>query len=182
MKSKEDQRLIKYSLTGNRLAQGDIYRKYAKAMYHIVIRMIGEKNTAKDITQDVFVKVFEKLSLFRGESTLGAWIKRITINTCLEYLRKAKMLDTEELDSLPVNLANDEDDLVDKVDISTIHKAIKTLPTGCRTVLILYLLEGYDHKEISEILGVSVSTSKSQYSRGKTLLKEKLKTLNSNED
>ena len=177
MISKENQLLINKSLSGNRLAQGDIYRKYVKAMYHIAVRMVSQPAIAKDLTQDVFVKVFEELGQFRGASTLGAWIKRITINTCLNHLRREGLLKKEQWNDSLIEVAEEPNDLIDTVDMKIIHEAIKALPTGSRTVLTLYLLEGYRHNEIAEILDISLSTSKTQYRRGKQLLKERLKSI-----
>lgn len=183
MISTEDQRLINLCLTGNRLAQRDIYVKYAKAMYHVAIRMVAEQSTAKDMTQDTFVKVFEQLGNFRGESTLGAWIKKITINNCLIHLRMKGHLRMQELDEASIQGIDDHQEfLIEEVDLLKIHEAIKSLPTGCRTVLTLYLLEGYLHSEIAEILEISLSTSKTQYRRGRLLLRDKLKAVYYNED
>jgi len=182
MISPEDQVLIERSLAGHRSAQGEIYRKYAKAMYHIAVRMVVERNTATDLTQDVFMKVFEELDKFRGESTLGAWIKRITVNTCLNYLKKAGRLREDELNERVMLIPEKEEPVSKEIDMKSIHEAIKELPDGSRTILNLYLLEGYQHKEISEILGITESTSKTQYRRGKLLLREKLKVIYYNED
>ncbi len=181
MISKENQLLINKSLSGNRLAQGDIYRKYVKAMYHIAVRMVVQPSVAKDLTQDVFVKVFEELDRFRGESTLGAWIKRITINVCLNHLRRKGILQIDEWDDSVLQVADESNDMIEEIDMKVVHDAIKSLPVGSRTVLTLYLLEGYRHNEIAEILEISVSTSKTQYRRGKQLLKEKLKSIYHND-
>lgn len=183
MISPEDQVLIERSLAGHRSAQGDIYRKYVKAMYHIAVRMVPERQIATDLTQDVFIKVFEELGRFRGESTLGAWIKRIMINTCLNHLKKAGRLREDELNEGVLMLPDDSIREVSKdVDMKAIHNAIKELPDGSRTILNLYLLEGYQLKEIAEILGITESTSKTQYRRGKLILQEKLKSVYYNED
>mgnify|MGYP001060609180 CR=1 FL=1 len=182
MISPEDQVLIDRSLAGHRSAQGELYRKYAKAMYHIAARMVPERQLATDLTQDVFVKVFEELKRFRGESTLGAWIKRITINTCLNHLKKAGRLREDELNEGLLLIPDEEDRISKDVDMKSIHNAIKELPDGSRTVLNLYLLEGYRHKEIAEIMGITESTSKTQYRRGKILLQDKLKAVYYNED
>lgn len=183
MISTEDQRLINLCLTDNRLAQRDIYVKYAKAMYHVAIRMVAEESIAKDMTQDTFMKVFEELSNFRGDSTLGAWIKKITINNCLAHLRRKGHLRMKELDETSLKIvADDPEFLVEEVSMPRIHEAIKSLPGACRTVLTLYLLEGYKHSEIAEILDISLSTSKTQYRRGKLLLRDKLKAVYYNED
>lgn len=182
MTSSEDQVLIDRSLAGNRAAQGELYRKYAKAMYHIAVRMVPEQQIARDLTQDVFMKVFEELKSFRGESTLGAWIKRITINICLNYLKKAGRLKNNELNEEILEMPSIESTVRPDVDMKQIHEAIKELPDGSRTILNLYLLEGYQHKEIAEILQITESTSKTQYRRGRLMLKEKLKKIYYNED
>ncbi len=182
MISSEDQVLINSSLSGHRSAQGAIYRKYAKAMYHIAARMVPERGMASDLTQDVFMKVFDELKGFRGESTLGAWIKRITINTCLNHLKKAGRLREDELNEGLLLIPESDNTVSREVEMATIHNAIKTLPDGSRTILNLYLLEGYRHKEIAEILSITESTSKTQYRRGKILLQEKLKKVYYNEN
>ena len=183
MISKENQRLIDLCLTGDSLAKRDIYIKYVKAMYHIAIRMVEEENVAKDMTQDAFVKVFEKLNRFKGESTLGAWIKKITINTCLDYLRRKGHLKMYALEEHSAQVIDDTEAIfVDEVELPAIHDAIKSLPTRCRAVLTLYLLEGYQHSEIAEILEISIANSKTQYRRGRLLLRDKLKAVYYNED
>ena len=178
----EDQLLIDRSLSGHRSAQGTIYRKYAKAMFHVAIRIVPDRATATDLTQDVFIKVFEELGRFRGESTLGAWIKRITINTCLNHLKKVGRLRVDELNEGVHQIAIEENSMSRDINMAEIHNAIKALPDGSRTILNLYLLEGYQHKEIARILGISESTSKTQYRRGKLLLQEKLSAVYYNEE
>jgi len=182
MISPENQVLIKHCLAGHRSAQETIYKKYVKAMYHIAVRMVPERQVAVDLTQDVFMKVFEELGRFRGESTLGAWIKRITINTCLNHLRIADRIKMDELNERQLLIPEVESSVQKDIDMSKVHEAIKELPDGSRTVLNLYLLEGYRHNEIAEILGITESTSKTQYRRGRILLQEKLKTVYYNED
>ena len=176
MVSPEDQQLISASLKGDRVGQSRLYKKYAQAMYNTAVRMVASREVAMDLTQDVFVKVFQDLNRFRQESTLGAWIKRITVNTCLNHLKVAgRMRFTEvEIENLDMQIAQDE--RTELPDMNIVHKAIKDLPDGCRTVLNLYLLEGYQHKEIAEILSIKESTSKTQYRRAKQLLKDQLKS------
>lgn len=143
-------------------------------MYHTVIRMVGNSNDAEDIIQDTFIKVFNSLRTFRKDSTLGAWIKRIAINTALNFIKKEKRTQTlplnEQLNEAPEPVRN-----IESISMKRIHNAIKTLPEGCRLVLTLFLLEGYQHKEIAQILEISESTSKTQYRRGKLLLQKLLK-------
>jgi len=131
---------------------------------------------AEDIIQEVFVKVFQKLSEFRGESTLGAWIKRITVNTTLNFIRQRKeikFMENEEWDRS--DLLQAEKKIDPEFSMKQVHHAIKKLPDGCRVVLNLYLLEGYQHQEIASILKITESTSKTQYRRGKQLLAKRLR-------
>lgn len=172
--SPEELQLIDKCLAGESKSQKLLYQKYVNAMYHTVVRMVGNSEDARDIIQDTFIKVFNHLGAFRKDSTLGAWIKRIAVNTALNFLRSEKNLQTmpfeEHLNERPM-----EEDEVKTVNIKAIHQAIKSLPEGSRVVLTLFLLEGYQHQEIAQILDITESTSKTQYRRGKLMLQEKLK-------
>lgn len=171
----EDQQLIELCREGDAAAQRILYERYVQAMYNRVIRMVADRHLAEDILQEVFLKVFRYLPNFKGDATIGAWIKRIAINTTIEHLRSKRRIDYR--DTLPENgvphPASRED--TPKVSMAAIHEAIKQLPGGSRVVLTLYLLEGYQHQEIAQILNISESTSKTQYRRGKLLLQEILK-------
>lgn len=170
----EEQHLVARAKQGQTEAQRDLYLRYVDAMYNTVIRMAPSAADAEDIVQEAFIKVFQKLDQFKGESTLGAWIKRIMINTTLNFLRRHKRISNlhpEMTDTLPQPAETE----VVEIDLHRVHAAIKTLPEGCRLVFNLYLLEGYQHQEIAQILGISESTSKSQYQRARRLLKQQLK-------
>lgn len=171
----EDHQLVQACLQKERQAQRQLYNKYIKAMYHLVIRMVPDTAATEDILQESFIKVFQYLHHFKGESSLGAWIKRITINTTLSHLRKKeKLVYTDEFVGTDLeDVSLQEQKTVP--DIKKIHDAIKRLPTGSRTVLSLHLLEGYQHQEIAQILNISVSTSKTQYRRARLLLQQALK-------
>jgi RNA polymerase sigma factor (sigma-70 family) len=172
----EEQELVRRCLRRDDRAQMRLYRKYVQAMYNTVVRMVANKMDAEDIIQEVFVKVFQKLSEFRGESTLGAWIKRITVNTTLNFIRQRKeikFMENEEWDRS--DLLQAEKKIDPEFSMKQVHHAIKKLPDGCRVVLNLYLLEGYQHQEIASILKITESTSKTQYRRGKQLLAKKLR-------
>lgn len=165
--------LVSRALTGDQQAQYAIYKKYVGAMFHTVIRMVGNREDAEDVTQEIFTKVFQRLDSFRGESTLGAWIKRVTVNTCLNFMRQQKKIFFEEIND-KLNTAN-EPEIDEKewaFNIQNIHEAIKKLPDGCRVVFNLYMLEGYKHTEVAELLGITESTSKTQYKRAKRLIKK----------
>ncbi len=142
-------------------------------MFNVCLRILRKREDAEDALQDAFSLVFRKLSTFRNESTLGAWIKRIVVNTCLNEIKKRKAFFIE-LDE-GMHVVDESIDIPEyKLEVSKIQQALGLLPDGYRTICSLYLFEGYDHQEISSLLGISVSTSKSQLHRGKKLLKKQL--------
>ena len=158
---------------GDRQAQFELYRLYNRAMYNICMRMTRNELDAEDLLQHSFMDVFSKLHTFRYQSSIGAWIKRIVVNNCINFLKKRK-LKIESLGDHHTNKSEPEGEIFSesKVSIEKINEAIYQLPDGYRIVFSLYLLEGYDHKEIASILGVTEATSKSQYSRAKKKLKQ----------
>lgn len=166
--------LVEKCKTGDREAQYRLYRKYSSGMFSICKRMLRNEMDAEDLLQSSFVDVFAKLDSFKYQSTIGAWIKRIVINNCINHLRKRK-LELSPLDEQRDVVAEDSKIEDNSLKIDLVKKSILRLPDGYRVVLSLYLLEGYDHKEISQVLGISESTSKSQYSRAKSKLKELIK-------
>jgi RNA polymerase sigma-70 factor (ECF subfamily) len=160
-------------MKGDVRAQYQLYSLYAKAMYNICYRMVNQQEEAEDMLQESFSYAFSKLGSFRFESSFGAWLKRIVVNTCINHLNKRKvdLVYTEQHGDPPP-----DDDFVDYEEIrfraDQVMKAMDQLPQGYRIVFSLYLLEGYDHGEIAEILGISESTSKSQFLRAKQKIKE----------
>lgn len=126
---------------------------------------------AEDVLQNAFIDVFRGLKSYNGKSTLGAWIKRIVVNSNIDFLKKRRLYFEEIDDRLEVN-AEVESNQVPAYDVAMVKHNICLLPDGYRVVFSLYLLEGYDHKEIAQILGITEATSKSQYSRAKKKLKE----------
>ncbi len=168
-----ESKLIAGCLRGEAGAQEELYHRYSKAMLNTSYRIVGSQETAEDVLQESFVEVFNKIQSFRGESTIGAWIKRITINKSINHLKKQR-LQLEEMgeEHEPVQ---EEASFDMNLDIQKVKDAILKLPKGFRTVFNLYLLEGYDHQEISQILNISESTSKSQYKRAKDKMRELLK-------
>lgn len=165
--------LVDACLKGDRKAQYALYRQYSKAMYNICIRMVRDEFEAEDILQHSFVEVFRHLNSFKGQSTIGAWIKRIVVNNCLNFLKKRKLL-TTEIDEQHMQITEETNEIDYPVSVKEVHDAILKLPEGYRVVLNLYLFEGYDHAEIAEILNITESTSKSQYSRAKRKLRAQL--------
>ena len=160
--------LVHSCLKNDRLAQKNLYDKYKKAMYSLSYRITGDFEAANDVLQDAFVKVFRGLPSFRGESTLGAWIKTIVVRTAYSYLRKEKMF-FEDIDNLSQPLKIDWGHYLDS---EYLEKAILSLPEGYRMVFVLIEIEGYTHKEVSGLLGISEGTSKSQLFYSKKKLRE----------
>ena len=166
--------LVEACRQGTRTAQFELYNLYSRAMYNTALRMVGQPGDAEDLLQTAFTEVFMKLDSFRGESTIGAWIKRIVVNKCINFLKMRRIQFAELTHSLAVPIEEAPDESVPKATVERIHKAINELPDGYRVVFSLYVLEGYDHEEISQILGISEQTSKSQFSRAKAKLRENL--------
>jgi len=164
------EQLVQQCIIGDAKAQRMLYAQYSKAMYNICLRMLSNRMDAEDALQNAFIEVFRGIKSYKGKSTIGAWIKRIVINNNIDLLKKRKIY-FEEIDDRLEVVDEVEHQTVSNYDISIVKHNIGSLPDGYRVVLSLYLLEGYDHKEIGEILGVTEATSKSQYSRAKKKLK-----------
>lgn len=161
--------IVEKAMDKNPLAQKQLYQLYGKAMFNICCRMMSHRSDAEDMLQEAFVEAFNKLHTFRFESTFGAWLKRITVNKCINELKRRKVA-LEYSDQTSQYDREDEgvtmgDDF--SPDAERIKHAMALLPDGYRVVFSLYLLEGYDHEEISSILGISESTSKTQLMRAK---------------
>ncbi len=163
----DEKAIIEQCKSGNREAQYQLYKMYSKAMYNVCFRMMNNQMDAEDALQMSFVQVFSKLSDYRYESTIGAWIKRIVVNHCINLLRKNKVkLETLD-DKYDVPVSVDEPV---SYNIQKVKDAVYLLSDGYRAIFSLYAMEGYDHGEIAEIMNISESTSKSQYSRAKAKL------------
>lgn len=170
--------IVELSKAGNRKAQYQLYRLYSKAMFNICYRMLNNWEEAEDLLQEAFAEAFSKLESFRFESSFGAWIKRIVVNRCINHLKKRRV-ELTLMEEVPENKSGNSDSENEDLDyeVKKVHKAMEKLPHGYRIIFSLYLLEGYDHAEIAEILEISESTSKSQFSRAKQKIKEIIKTL-----
>lgn len=166
--------LIKACINGDRSAQYALYKQYSKAMYNICYRITNDADDAQDVLQEAFLSAFKNLSSFKGESSFGAWLKRIVVNSSINHVKKNKILYTQ-LDGHDITHEQPMKDHEIILEIDRVKDALQKLPDGFRTVLSLYLFEGYDHREIAGILDISESTSKSQYNRAKRRLKEILK-------
>lgn len=156
---------------GDETAAAEIYRQHATPLYNTLLRLVGEQQEAQDLLQEVFITAFRKVGDYRGEAPFGAWIRKIAVNAGLDHLRRRKVwFETIEEHHVPVEEESSGWDFT----AAQVHAAIKELPTGSRAVLTLFLLEGYSHKEVAEKLGISVSTSKTQYLRAKALVRKRM--------
>lgn len=170
-------KLIEACKKNDAKAQMQIYNLYCNAMFLISKRYVKDTCLAEDIMQDAFIKAFKKIDAYRGEVTFGAWLKKIVINRSIDELKKKK-LETVSINEMVIN-ANEVDDenweVDEPISAKEIVEKIHCLQEKYRVVLTLYLLEGYDHEEISEILKIPVVTSRSYLHRGRIKLKALLK-------
>ena len=167
--------LIKGCLEGDRRAQEYLYQKFSPKMYGVCLRYAGKAEDAQDILQDGFVKIFKNLHMYRGDGSFEGWIRRIFVNTAIEHYRRQVNLYpvTENHENL---LETKEVSAFDSLSVKDLMKIIQQLSPGYRTVFNLYVVEGYSHKEIAEMIGISEGTSKSQLARAKGVLQNIIKT------
>jgi len=166
------QDLVERCRKGDREAYYKLYKLYSRSMYNIGFRIVNNADEADDVLQEAFISAFKNLDYYRGDASFGAWLKRIVVNKAINYLNKRKLERFPEDDRWDVKEETSEDDLDHfPYTVEQVRRAIEQLPDGYRSVLSLYLLEGYDHGEIAEILGITESTSKSQFNRSKKKLK-----------
>lgn len=162
-------------MVGDRAAQKDLYNLYAKAMFNTACRITGNEMDGEDVLQESFVSAFQNIRSYKGTASFGSWLKRIVVNNSINLVNKRRLVFEEIQDHHKEEVVehNEQADL--NYDVAMVQEGISRLPEGYRMVLTLYLLEGYDHKEIAEVLGVTESTSKSQFNRSKKKLKEILR-------
>lgn len=156
--------------TGNRKDQSALYQQYVRGMYQVAKRITGDAAEAEDVLQHAFVKVFRSINTYDGQSTIGAWIKRIVVNQSIDALRKRKLQFVElqeEIQPVVEEVAHESNTW----QVSKLKEALNQLSVGYRTIVNLYVYEGYDHQEIASILNISEGTSKSQYARAKNRLR-----------
>jgi len=171
--------IIERSKRGHREAQYQLYQQYSRAMFNVCLRMMNSREEAEDMLQEAFSEAFHRLGSFRYESAFGAWLKRIVVKRCINELKRKKARLEFFEDMSPFEEKPEErPELGPGLTVELVRKAMDQLPKGSRMIFSLYLLEGYDHQEISEILSISESNSKSQYMRAKQKIKEILKDQN----
>ncbi|MCJ7467355.1 MAG: RNA polymerase sigma factor [Maribacter sp.] len=170
--------IVERCKANDRKAQLKLYKQYCEGMFCVAMRFLKDADDAEDVLQESFIKAFQKIHQFKGDVTFGAWLKRIVINKSIDFL-KSKKENTMRLNENFIHITEDEDWTVDDgVATETIKKAIERLPEKYRYVVMMYLIEGFDHSEIAEVLHLTETTCRTRLLRGKGLLKEALKQWN----
>lgn len=165
--------IIQGSISGDRRMQELLYQTYSSKMYGVCLRYAGSADDAQDILQDGFVKVFRHLERFRSEGSFEGWMRRIFVNTAIEHYRKKVNLQTVS-ETHEEQIENHDWSVLDRLAVKDILQAVQELSPGYRTVFNLYVVEGYSHKDIGEMMGISEGTSKSQLARAKAILQQML--------
>lgn len=173
----EDQLLehiIENCKQGNRQAQTELYRRYYKGMYSVSLRILNNTAEAEDAMQEAFIAAFERIKTFKGEVSFGSWLKRIVVNRSIDQLRKQK-IKYDDLSKLAnINLNEEETSYNETLTPEMVKKAIRKLKDNYRVIVSLFLIEGYDHDEIAQILKISNGSSRIIYHRAKEQLKTEL--------
>lgn len=173
----DETQLIKGCRKGDRLAQKELYEKYSRKMMGVCLRYVNDRETARDLLQDGFVKVFTSMDSYLGAGSFEGWMRKIFVNCALEYLRKSDVLrESTDLDNT-AELIQPDSSVISSMSAAELMQLVQELPTGFRTVFNLFAIEGYSHKEISEMLNITESTSRSQFTRAKQMLQKRINAL-----
>ncbi|MBR5843599.1 MAG: RNA polymerase sigma factor [Bacteroidaceae bacterium] len=173
MHKEKEQNIIKACMRNDRTAQKALYDHFAPYMMALTLRYVGDADTAQDVVQEAFIKIFGSLHQFTAQGSLGSWVRRITLNAALEFLRSRNVfacIEDDEVMQMPTMNVS----VIEKMQTDELMQLIAMLPAGYRTVFNMYAIEGYSHKEIAEQLGIQESSSRSQYIRAKMFLQKKL--------
>lgn len=173
-----DQELVKGCVEGKPQFQKALFDRYAPVMYPVCIRYVG-REVAQDVLQDGFITVFDKLGTYKGEGSLEGWIRRIMVNTALMELRKnSATKNADDIDEVPVaELGYQSHGVLDEISAKELMKVIEKMPEGFRSIFNLFVLDGYSHAEIAQMLGITELSSRSQLSRARAWLQTRLKKL-----
>jgi RNA polymerase sigma factor (sigma-70 family) len=165
--------LIRACIAGNRAMQEELYRRFAPKMYAVCMRYANNADDAQDLLQEGFIKVYRNLEKFRAEGSFEGWVRRVFVNTSIEHFRRKNTL--YSITEKEENVIEDSDiTALDNLAEKDIIALVQELSPGYRTVFNMYVIEGYSHKEIGKILGISEGTSKSQLARAKAILQKKV--------
>lgn len=170
-----DDNFIERCLDNDSKAQGELYKHYAPKMFGICLRYAKNQMEAEDVLQEGFIKVFRYLKDYRSEGSLEGWIRRTMVNTAINFYKKKTKYQKEISLDQTEPISNEEESAIDKLSAKELLEVIRELPDGYRMVFNLNVIEGYTHKEIGEMLKISENTSKSQLSRARGVLQDKLK-------
>ncbi len=171
--TEQERHIVEGCLRGEKSFQKLLYNQYSQKMYSVCLRYSHDQDQAKDLLQDGFIRVFQNLTTFKGEGSFEGWVRRIMVNGCLESLRKPEnKIFHEDVNDVESELSYEPN--MRKLDVQYVLRKIQELAPGYRAVFNLFVVEGYQHQEIAEMLGISESTSKSQLSRARKLLQEML--------
>ncbi len=166
-----DQELITGCLRGERRFQEGLYNQHGSTMFSICLRYANDYYQAEDMLQEGFIKVFNNLKSFRSEGSFEGWMKRIFVNTAIEWLRRNKVMnEMQEIENVPLHIV--QEDCFSQLAADDLMKLIQSLSPGYRTVFNLYAIEGYSHKEIGEMMNINEGTSKSQLARARYILQK----------
>lgn len=173
----DELQLIEGCRKGDRRAQKALYETYSRKMMSVCLRYVSDWETARDLLQEGFVKVFTHIDSYTGNGSFEGWMRKIFVNSALEYLRHADVLrESTDLDQTAELVEIGSSPLSD-ISAAELMQLVQSLPAGFRTIFNLFAIEGYSHKEISERLHITESTSRSQYTRAKQLLQRKVNAL-----
>ncbi|MFT6245592.1 MAG: RNA polymerase sigma-70 factor (ECF subfamily) [Salibacteraceae bacterium] len=173
----EHRKLLKACLSGKNEAFKEMYDIFSQDMFKVCCMYAPDTDTANDFLQDGFIKVFQNLHKYQPSGSLGGWIRRVIVNSCIDNIRRdhwSKIMTSFEEQEIDITEIYNDSDFENELNSRTFFEITNELPVGYRTILNLYFLEEYTHKEISELLGISVGTSKSQLFKAKRYLKEVL--------
>jgi len=166
--------LVKSCLKGNRVAQEQLFQQHSGKMFAIAIRYMGNREEAEDVVQESFIKIFKNLNQWKGEGPLGGWMRMIIVNTALTQLKSRQKKQSEIAIENAYTVYDEQESQLDKLQAADLMNVISEMPAGYRTVFNLFAIEGYGHKEISENLGITESTSKTQYLKAKNWLLKRI--------
>ncbi|MCG8469091.1 MAG: sigma-70 family RNA polymerase sigma factor [Gemmatimonadetes bacterium] len=166
----EERELITQAKAGDRVAMGQLYELHARRVYTVVRRLVGDDHLAEDLSQEAWVRAFEKIHLFRGESAFGTWLYRLATNVALNRLRRSSKRSTVEAGADLPRVSRAQDDVV--VTRRVLTRALDQLPPGYRNVLVLHDVEGWTHEEIARSLNCSPGTSKSQLHKARARMRQ----------
>jgi RNA polymerase sigma-70 factor (ECF subfamily) len=172
-----DEQLIKECIKKDIRAQKQLYEKYAPLMMSVCLRYVRDRDIAQNLLQDGFIKLFNKIHTYSGSGSFVGWMRKIFVNTALEYLRHNDVFKYSTDIDTAIDIESMEESPIDKISADELMKCITELPTGFRTVFNMFAIEGYSHMEIAEKLGIHEGTSRSQYARARTQLQQKILNL-----